>query len=254
MKLRYFCPKCVEIVGDYNEDSTAEVEYPIIEDGPIESFCPRGHSNTVLPTIFNYEMTLDYAYFAFTKGFYREAVIDAYASLEGAYSQVITTYFLKDLHTGSVPENYEDNIKSTLKLSERRIGAFSVICALNGIRPLLLSDKTVKIRNDCVHNGKNPKRDGAFSFLKEVTLLIVSIRENDAFSNNLDFYRQARIGNDVLRFSLKTPIPIFSQQGLLADERLRHLRSAYGSLDEAIQINNEDFWSDIQFYMQETFE
>ncbi|QFP76215.1 hypothetical protein [Deinococcus sp. AJ005] len=245
MRAKFFCPKCFEEFGGPKQDNTLSVA---INDMGTESdlaICSRGHTVVVLSSSFNYQLTLSYAFLAFEKGFYREATIDAQAALENMYGEVIRAYGLKRQFTDAGVK-FSINIKSISKLSERRIGAFVLICALEGVSPFILPEKFIKIRNNCVHNGINPGKDRAFEFIKECAILMCRIKDSN-LGKDLDLMKDIKVGSRFRDLNgNKSNILTYILHDILDDRFMDYVIGAFGTLEEYLQIDNEHLWDNVR--------
>jgi hypothetical protein len=148
--------------------------------------CRNGHDVTVVVQELKFELLAEYACNAILDGYYREAVASFAASMERFYEFYIRVRFeakKKD------PIQFEAAWKEMSKQSERQLGAFIAIYALQEKNePVLLGRKHIEFRNDVIHKGIIPKREEAINFGQAVvdtiypTLMILKKNHADAMT------------------------------------------------------------------------
>ena len=159
MKLPLSCPQCM-IDDIRSARPIAAVEFR--DDGRYEVACSKGHRAITLLQQQKFELLFDIGAYAIADGYYREAVSSFAASLERFYEFFIRALMLqKGIH----PEVIDNAWKTVAAQSERQVGGFTLLYALEfGRPPQLLSSARVAFRNDVIHKGRIPTRSEALDY------------------------------------------------------------------------------------------
>ena len=132
------------------------------DDGRYEVACPKGHQAVVFLQQQKFELLFDIGAYAIADGYYREAVSSFAASLERFYEFFIRALMLQK---GIASEVIDAAWKTLAAQSERQLGAFTLLYALEFGRPAqLLSSARIAFRNDVVHKGRIPTRPEALDY------------------------------------------------------------------------------------------
>jgi hypothetical protein len=141
----------------------ASVDIALIpDDGAIELNCDRGHHTWMLLQQTKYEILSEVAITALCDGYYREAVVSFASALERLYEHYV--------HVVCRARNIDREVlaaawKPLRKLSERQLGAFSMLYLIETGRPFsFLGEKHVAFRNEVVHLGIIPDRKQAVAY------------------------------------------------------------------------------------------
>lgn len=182
---------CMLCFRENGEPSPLAIEVEYTNDERLTGRCPFNHEGAIAVQNFDCEILFDMGGMALLDGFTREAVTAFAAALERAYELYIRVIFALsndppkfNAETGQ-PTSFHtlDTIFEPLwkqqlgNMSERQLGAFSVLFALNErAEPLLLSSDLVGFRNKCAHKGVIPSRAKALEYGREVMKIIDQIR------------------------------------------------------------------------------
>jgi hypothetical protein len=183
------------------EPSPLAIEVEYTNDERLLGRCPYGHEGAIAVQNFDCEVLFDMGGMAFQDGFTREAVTAFAAALERAYELYVRVIFERENEPPSWDDKSAeaqsfkrlDSVFDPLwkqhlgKLSERQLGAFMVLFALNERdAPPLLSTEWVAFRNKCTHQGVIPGRGKALGYGREVMRIIEQIRKT-----TFEKYREA---------------------------------------------------------------
>jgi hypothetical protein len=159
MRLPIVCPQCMkDDIGSARPIAAVGFR----DDGRYEVACPKGHQAVVLLQQQKFELLFDIGAYAIADGYYREAVSSFAASLERFYEFFIRALMLQK---GIAPAVIDGTWKTVAAQSERQLGAFTFLYALEfGRPPQLLSRGRVDFRNDVVHKGRIPTRPEALDY------------------------------------------------------------------------------------------
>jgi hypothetical protein len=155
------CTQCqVENAGIPNFASLGVARIP--DDGVIEVTCDRGHRTFTIIQEAKYEILSELAVTALCDGYYREAVASFASALERLYEYYVDVVCRE---RKIAPAAFAAMWKPLRKLSERQLGAFSLVYLIEiGSAFPLLADKHVKFRNDVIHAGVIPTFDEAVAY------------------------------------------------------------------------------------------
>lgn len=176
MRLPLTCMKC-----NFEKDgaATRTPAYPVYvevrDDGRYEFTCSNGHTTVTVVQEQKFEVLFEIGAYALLDGYYREAVASFASSLERFYEFFVKANLLEE---GCKSEQLEEAWKMISSQSERQLGAFIFLYLQTfGKRPSLLDNAKVSFRNDVIHKGKIPNRDGALEFGQAVLDVVRPIME-----------------------------------------------------------------------------
>jgi hypothetical protein len=167
MRLPIICAQCLK------EDPSSAQPFTTVEwndEGRYEANCPKGHSSTVILQEQRFELLFDIGGHAIIDGYYREAVSSFTSSLERFYEFFVAS---ASYQSGVTADILAESWKLVSAQSERQLGAFIFLYMRElGKPPTLLSQKSVRVRNEVVHKGRIPSRQQALEFGAEVLALV----------------------------------------------------------------------------------
>lgn len=207
------CPTCDYITDEWGHKyELASGEFPILERNPSTLTCDEGHSFIYTSENLEYELIYFYALQAFRQKFYREAIMSAAASFENFQGVVIKSMsFWTTAPNQLRGNNLEKAMKTTLKLSERRNGAYTLICALEGKEAPSLDSNSVGLRNNCAHNGYYPTEIEAYNFIAAVHALIKEAKQIGGIGARLVLFRDSLIGVHQKSVNLDSTINVYGK-------------------------------------------
>lgn len=154
------CMQCQVETGVPNFESLGIERIP--DDGVIELTCNRGHHTYMLIQQTRYELLSELAITALCDGYYREAVASFASALERLYEHYIEVV---SRSRGIARDVFVAAWKPLRKLSERQLGAFSMLYLVETGQPFLsLPEKHVSFRNEVIHAGIIPDRKRAIAY------------------------------------------------------------------------------------------
>ncbi|WP_052452945.1 hypothetical protein [Paenibacillus polymyxa] len=171
MKINVVCIDCLQ-QGKKNElkcDLTDSLSYDFT--------CNRGHKNVFLLQSHKFELLFQMGLYAFSDGYFREAVSNFAAAVERFHefciavlswelgNKNVVTDQNSDVHSHSLMDEhfnveYKNAWKELSRQSERQLGAYIMLYLVTFKRkPILMSHKWVEFRNRIVHKGTFPDTD-----------------------------------------------------------------------------------------------
>lgn len=167
MRLPIVCSQCLrENLASARPFTTVEWN----DEGRYESTCSLGHSFIVVVQEQKFELLFDIGAYAIIDGYYREAVSSFASSLERFYEFFVA---LALYQIGVSVETVSTGWKLVSAQSERQLGAFIFLYVRELKKtPILLTQKSVRLRNEVVHKGRIPSRQQAFEYGTEVLALV----------------------------------------------------------------------------------
>jgi hypothetical protein len=206
--------KCFQELGTpSSEFYQAELQ----DDGLYWLECPHGHQTVTCLQEQKFEVLFDLGANAILDGYHREAVSSFSACLERFYEFYISVVAIKE---GIDEASFLNSWRKVSNHSERQLGAFIFLYLLEEKKtPPLLSENSVKFRNDVVHKGKIPSKDEAISYGEEVLGLVTPLLRDlkakhsehvgKSVSRHVQQTRQAIQGNPHVSFlSISTTISV----------------------------------------------
>jgi hypothetical protein len=184
MRVPAQCPECRQgpDAGYLKEMDAAD-----LHSGKLTLRCKQGHETVVTLPIPAFELLFDFGCAALLDGYPREAITDFASSFERF--EEFTCRFLLARRNVSF-EGVDAWWKEVATSSERQIGSFVALWISEFFRPPpLLSQKLVKLRNDCVHKGLIPPESEAKAYgeavLRAEVRGIVTLR--NCFDSDLEY-------------------------------------------------------------------
>lgn len=148
------------LFADYFDDATAHV------------VCSRGHKSSIILQSPKFEILLDSAANAILEGYTLEGCATLYAAYERLIEFAIKVMCIK----GALEEALISNIfKEVSVQSERQIGAFIFLYALNFSETYRPKRDIIEFRNKCIHKGYIPTKEETFDFADKIYCEISSI-------------------------------------------------------------------------------
>ena len=136
-------PSFEPLVGDYFEDAVAYLH------------CSAGHRTAVVIPSPKFEILLESGATALIEGFTLEACASFSAALERFYEFALRVV---SLARGVSPELYAKMFAEMARQSERQLGAFMLLFAIEFGEPYRLDQKITEFRNSVIHKGSIQKR------------------------------------------------------------------------------------------------
>jgi hypothetical protein len=134
----------------------------VVDSGFHRLTCRHGHKSSACLQALRFEVLAELAATAIVDGYYREAISSFAASLERFYEFYLALVFEKRGLNATV---HAATWKQVVSQSERQLGAFLFVCALDEQRaPPVFPAKFVKLRNEVVHKGKIPSQAEAIEY------------------------------------------------------------------------------------------
>jgi hypothetical protein len=172
MQIFAMCMECQKELGhpsfepfllSYYEDRQAEIE------------CSRRHKSVLLLQSQKFEVLLESGANALAAGFTLEAAASFYSGLERFYEFCLKVISVsRDMS----PAVYEQMFKVMANQSERQLGAFLALHALEFGSAYVPNKKIVEFRNSAIHKGLIPSPEEATSFCEKVYCEIFSLTES----------------------------------------------------------------------------
>lgn len=129
-------------------------------DDRYDSECPEGHKSSTLLQQQRFELLFDVGAYAVLDGYYREAVLSFFGSLERFYEFALRALLL---HSSKTDKMFKESWKLVAKQSERQLGAFIFVWA-SKFNEAPEAFPLTSFRNDVVHKGTIPTRVEAIEF------------------------------------------------------------------------------------------
>jgi hypothetical protein len=165
---------CMECQKELGHPSFEPFFVPYYEDRIAHITCSRGHNSVYVIQSQKFEVLMESGVNALAAGFTLEACASFSAALERLYE-----FALKVLatHLGVTEEAYNDTYKEMSRQSERQLGAFFVLFALQFGSAYKPNRSTVEFRNSVIHKGLIPTPEEAHEFCSKVYSEILSVTE-----------------------------------------------------------------------------
>ena len=250
MKAVAFCKTCFSESG-YPQGKLFLADY--YDDGVVNIECPKGHKTAMLMQKQKFEMLLESGATALVNGFTLEACASFAAALERYYEFINNVICLK---RGMQKETFRDMMKHMANQSERQLGAFMLLHALEfGVAYNQPQDKISKslnyvaFRNAVIHKGKIPTMEEATKFATtvytEVNILhtrIYSECKHHVMSIATEgVIEKKKLVPDGLKVSTANSIGIFSvtqdNNPLTFEEAFSKFKFAYGKIQYSIGLS-----------------
>lgn len=169
MKLELACHKCI-----YESPQSKWELYEILinEKNEYVFTCNKGHINTINFMPLKFQLLFESGLNAIKDGYFLESVLSLTASLERFYE----FYIIEILRSRKFsPAQIEEIFKSIARQSERQLGAFYLVYALNNKAPAdrRLSNKWSEFRNSVVHKGYIPNRNEVYKYAAEIFEIVM---------------------------------------------------------------------------------
>jgi hypothetical protein len=162
MKIFAMCMECMKELG---RPSFEPFLVPYYDDRIAYVECSQGHRSALVIQAQKFEVLMESGASALADGYTLEAVASFSTALERFFEfclKVIST------HREIEAEVYEEMFKDLARQSERQIGAFLVLFALERGRSYRLNTSVVEFRNRTIHKGVIPTPDEAEKFCSQV--------------------------------------------------------------------------------------
>jgi hypothetical protein len=162
MKIFAMCMECLKELG---RPSFEPFFLPYYEDRLAEIECSRHHKSVLLLQSQKFEVLLESGANALTAGFTLEAVASFSSGLERFYEFCIKVI---SAHRNISQVVYEQMFKEMANQSERQLGAFLALHAIEFGNAYVPNKKIIEFRNSVIHKGRIPTPDEATSFCGRV--------------------------------------------------------------------------------------
>ncbi|MCP3746796.1 hypothetical protein [Paenibacillus sp. A3M_27_13] len=167
MKLNVMCLNC-KIQGEINESL-----YDLTDSLSYEFTCNRGHKNVFLLDSHKFELLFQMGLYAYSDGYFREAVTNFAAAIERFHEFCIAVLSWEHGNEKKVfnqnseiqysqindefNKEYKDAWKELSRQSERQLGAYIMLYLVTfKCKPHLIPSNWVEFRNGIVHKGAFP--------------------------------------------------------------------------------------------------
>jgi len=163
--LEIFAP-CMECQKELNQPRFEELCFvPYYDERIAEVHCSRGHRSALLIQSPKFEVLLESGVNALAAGFTLEAAATFSAALERFYEYGVQVLCTQRQLPHVV---YEQMFKSMSRQSERQLGAFLALYAVEFETAYTPSPKITEFRNAFIHKGQIPDPDEARDFCEKV--------------------------------------------------------------------------------------
>lgn len=165
---------CMECQKELGHPSFEPFFVPYFEDRIAHITCSRGHKSVHVIQSQKFEVLMDSGVNALDAGFTLEACSSFSAALERFYE-----FALKVLatHHGMSEDTYNATYKEMARQSERQLGAFLSLFALQFGSAYKPNKSIVEFRNSVIHKGHIPTLEEAHKFCSKVYSEILNITE-----------------------------------------------------------------------------
>ncbi|MEZ4883954.1 MAG: hypothetical protein R3E32_04370 [Chitinophagales bacterium] len=172
MQYHLSCPICLK--EDFQQFI---VDLPPNNDGVYEVTCPKGHIFKTDILSHHFQTLFENAIHSLSNKYF----IESFVSFAACYERFIE-YFLNIvlISRGVKISSFEEAWKNIAKQSERQLGAFIFIYLQEfGVKPQLLSNSNIQLRNNVIHKGYLPTKkdcmkfgEGVLGFIRPVVELL----------------------------------------------------------------------------------
>lgn len=180
MEIQLTCFECLQEYTKIIESGTKpspfldprddNVSVELNDLGTYSGKCKKGHDLRFIIQNPKFEILFDLGVISLIEGYTREAVSSLIASYERFLEFSSFVFLLKlGIENGKVIDLF-----AKMKLSERQIGAYSVLhLACLNKAPELLKGKPLEFRNNVIHNGYIPTKDEVIRFGNDILSVIL---------------------------------------------------------------------------------
>jgi len=181
MKLFMTCMQCLTETGRPSFELIVADYY---DDGVAYATCSAGHTTAQLVQSPKFEILLEAGAIALLEGFTLEAVADFSAALERFYEFAVRVGCVA---RSLSPELYASMFKEMSKQSERQLGAFMLLYAIEFGEAYKPNTKMGEFRNSAIHKGRIPPVEEATRYAAYVYETILSLyrRLRDKHSDHM---------------------------------------------------------------------
>jgi hypothetical protein len=171
MQIFAMCMECQKVLG---HPSFEPFFVPYYEDRIAHITCSRGHKSVYVIQSQKFEVLMESGVNALAAGFTLEACASFSTALERLYE-----FALKVLatHCDVTEEAYNETYKEMSRQSERQLGAFLVLFALQFGSAYKPNRSIVEFRNSVIHKGLIPTPQEAHEFCSKVYSEILCVTE-----------------------------------------------------------------------------
>ncbi|CAM4001781.1 hypothetical protein [Deinococcus frigens] len=172
--------------------------------------CPSGHQYIYLIQNQQFEILFEFSLYAFSDGYWREAVMSAATALE-SFMGYYCRLFMVD---SGVDFDELELAWRNIKLSERRTGLFLGLYLIEhkqsapSLKPKITSRiNAIELRNSAVHEGRIPSEGEARKYLEFVYNYIVNIEINlrSRYEDAMIYLWHQQLDNTQLRSNRALP-------------------------------------------------
>jgi len=163
------CVQCWQRKGAPTSESFT---VPYYDDRLAYVTCSQGHRSALLIQSPKFEVLLESGAGALTDGYTMEAAASFSAALERFFEFCVQVF----CETRKLPQDvYELMFKEMARQSERQIGAFLVLHALEVGKPYKLNQDISTFRNSVIHKGQIPTPEDSKDFCSKVYKEILTL-------------------------------------------------------------------------------
>lgn len=176
MKILVMCMQCF---AEQGQPSTELFLADYFDEGIAHIRCAAGHETAVLVQNPKFEVLMQSGATALLQGFTYEACASFSAALERFYEFALRVFCKAQSVTNDL---YSTMFKGMKNQSERQLGAFMLVYALEFSKPYNVNDIKVgnknlsEFRNNIVHKGYIPKLEEAHDYCSRVYEIIFDTR------------------------------------------------------------------------------
>lgn len=183
---------CMECQKELGHPSFEPFVVPYFDDRIAYVKCSRGHKSAVLVQSQKFEVLLESGANALIAGFTLEAVSSFSAALERFYEFCVEVIAI---HRKMPREVYEQMFKTMARQSERQMGAFLALHAVELGVAYIPDPKITEFRNAIIHKGQIPSPDQSHEFCSKVYDEILRLFK--MLSKNFSTAIQEQVSHDV---------------------------------------------------------
>ena len=232
MKLLLHCNEC-------SQDSLKPLLVEIEDQGIYRVSCENGHSFMHTLSNAKFEILFEMALLALADGYTREAVATLAAAVEEFYRFFIKIVLVKRGMYEGEKFNQLAALWRVVNLSERQLGAFSVLHFLEEGTVAPFPDRwSTEFRNEVIHKGKIPKYYDVVQFGEKITKFLVPL------------WRKYRQGHDPLLAIAMDVVGNFKDE----DQSRSKTGSWYPTaISRLVHLEDPSFQQAIDFARENTF-